>query len=324
MDAGGGMQFGIRGELEVRRGGRPVVLQGGGQRALLAALLLQANRRVPVERLIDELWGPEAGAGAIKRLQVAVSRLRRALDPGAEHGRGEPVLATESGGYVLRVAPEALDAECFERLVGEGRRARDAGRPETAGQTLRAALGLWRGPALADVSYERFAQSEIGRLEELRLVARESRIEADLRLGRHVELVAELEALAAEHPDREHVTGQLMLVLYRSGRQADALAAFQRTRAYLAEDLGLEPAPALRALQEKVLNHDAALQGREPPRSPNGETPLAIPAGLSAGERFVGRAPELVCLRRRWEAATAGRPVVVLIEGPAGVGKSRL
>src|SRR4051794_29006766 len=154
MDAGGGMQFGILGALEVRRDGRPVVLQGGGQRALLAALLLHANRRVPVERLIDELWGPEAGAGAIKRLHVAVSRLRRALDPGAENGRGEPVLATESGGYVLRVAPEALDAECFERLVGEGRRALDDGRPETAGQTLRAALGLWRGPAPGDAAHE--------------------------------------------------------------------------------------------------------------------------------------------------------------------------
>src|SRR3954451_5926718 len=134
------MQFGILGALLVRRDGRPVVLRGGGQRALLAALLLHANRPVPVERLIDELWDPEASVGAIKRLQVAVSRLRRALDPAAADGRGEPVLPTESGGYVLRVPPEALDAECFERLVGEGRRALDAGRPETAGQTLRAAL----------------------------------------------------------------------------------------------------------------------------------------------------------------------------------------
>src|SRR4051794_13897505 len=164
MDTAHTMEFRILGPLEVSSGERRLALQGGAQRALLAALLLHANRPVSVERLIDELWGPDAGRGAVKRLQVAISRLRRVLAAASVDQRGDDVLATEAGGYQLRVAPGALDADRFYRLVAEGRCALEADRCQTAAETLRTALSLWRGPALSDVSYEAFAQVEIARL----------------------------------------------------------------------------------------------------------------------------------------------------------------
>jgi DNA-binding winged helix-turn-helix (wHTH) protein len=169
------VEFRILGPVDVWSGGRPLALQGEAQRALLAVLLLHANRPVSADRLIDELWGERAGAGAVKRLQVAISRLRRALGLSAERA-GDGVLATLPGGYVLRVGPEQLDSERFERLVAEGRRALEAQEPDVATVTLRAALELWRGPALSDVAFASFAQGHIARLEELRLVALEDRI----------------------------------------------------------------------------------------------------------------------------------------------------
>src|SRR6266508_6085138 len=238
--SGGGLiAFGILGPLEARRDGAPVELGTAKERALLAVLLLRANEVVSRDRLIDELWGDARPETAAHALEVYVSKLRRAL--------GHDVVETRAGGYALAVDPEAIDAIRFEGLFERGRAelARDTG---AAADLLRDALELWRGPALADVGYEEFAQTEIARLEELRLVALEERIEADLRLGRHTALVAELEALVREHPLRERLRRQVMLALYRSGRQADALKAYRVARETLLDELGLEPSVELREL----------------------------------------------------------------------------
>jgi predicted ATPase/DNA-binding SARP family transcriptional activator len=326
------VEFRILGPVDVWSGGRPLALQGEAQRALLAVLLLHANRPVSADRLIDELWGERAGAGAVKRLQVAISRLRRALGLSAERA-GDGVLATLPGGYVLRVGPEQLDSERFERLVAEGRRALEAQEPDVATATLRAALELWRGPALSDVAFASFAQGHIARLEELRLVALEDRIDADLALGRHARLIGELQALVTTHPERERLRGQLMLALYRSGRQAEALDAYRRARAWIVEELGLEPSPVLRNLQDAVLRQDADLQavprnGRaeasgpsDAPRRPEaawGRAARALPAPATA---LFGREADL----ERVTALLRDSAVrLVTLAGTGGVGKTRL
>jgi DNA-binding SARP family transcriptional activator len=218
------MEFRILGPLEVVRDGRVLQVGGGRQLALLAVLLLHANEAVSVDRLVEELWGETPPPTAAKIVRNSVSLLRKALGDAGE------LIRTHGQGYELVLAPGALDADRFERLLTEGRRALadcDAARSRAL---LEEALALWRGPALADFVYEPFAQRKIGRLDELRLSALEERIEADLRLGRHAELVAELEPLVREHPLRERLRGQLMLALYRSGRQAEALAAYQEGR----------------------------------------------------------------------------------------------
>jgi DNA-binding SARP family transcriptional activator len=203
------MKFRLLGPLEVAEQDRLLALGGRKQRSLLAVLLLQANEVVSTERLIDELWGESPPSTVGKSVQVYVSRLRKQL--------GGDRLITRAPGYLLRVDPSELDVACFERLLAEARRLD----PEPAAERLRKALGLWRGPALADLSYEPFAQSSIARLGELRLVALEQRIEAELAIGRHAELAGELDALVAQHPLRERLRGHLMLALYRSGRQAE-------------------------------------------------------------------------------------------------------
>jgi DNA-binding SARP family transcriptional activator len=252
------VRYGILGPVAVFHGERPVAVGGPRQVALLALLLVNANRGLSSDRLIEALWHDRGAAGALKRLQVAVARLRRALDPdGAQDGS---VLRTTVGGYLLAVAPGELDAEVFQARVEEGRRLLDAGDPRGAREALREALAIWRGPPLAEVAYEEFAQTEIRRLEELRLTALEARVESELQLGERAALVGELEALVAAHPTRERLAAQLMLALYRGGRQGDALEVFARTRAYLSGQLGLEPGPALQALQAKVLAQSPALQ----------------------------------------------------------------
>src|SRR5829696_2436874 len=246
------MEFRILGSLDVRAEAGPVTPAGAKPRALLAMLLLHANEPVSADRVAIALWGEDAPAGAVKTLQVHVSRLRRAL--------GEPdVLATTPGGYRLRVLPGELDADCFEQLAAEGQRALADGAAERAAGLLREALSLWRGPALADVAFEAFAQAEIGRLEEERLTALEARAEADLALGRHAQLAGELAQLVAAHPLRERLCGQLMLALYRSGRQADALQAYRDARDALVDRLGIEPGPELRELERAILAQDPAL-----------------------------------------------------------------
>jgi DNA-binding SARP family transcriptional activator len=251
------MVFRILGPLEVWAEGGEVSLGGPKQRALLAVLLLHSNEVVAADRLIEELWGEDSPERAAAALRVNVSRLRKALP--------QDVLATRSPGYVVRVEPDQLDLHRFERLVDEGRGLRGRGLPTDASERLREALSLWRGPALADFAYESFAQAAIARLEEIRLAAVELRIDADLVLGRHGELVGELEALVAEHPLRERLQMYLMTALYRSGRQAEALDAYQDARRALVDELGIDPSPALQELEQAILRQDAALDVEAPP-----------------------------------------------------------
>jgi DNA-binding SARP family transcriptional activator len=248
------VEFRILGPVEARADGRVLDLAGSRQRALLAVLLLRRGSPLPRDQLVDDLWGGEARAGAVKALQVAVSRLRRALGDEARR------LVTTPHGYVIEVAPGELDLERFETLCEEGRRALDAGDPVHAAQRLRTALAEWRGQALSGLSFEPFAPTEVVRLEALRAAALEDRIEADLRAGRHGELIAELEALVARHPLRERLRGQLMLALYRAGRQSDALASYRQSVRTFDTELGLRPGPELERLEGAILSHDPALR----------------------------------------------------------------
>ena len=265
------MEFRILGPLDVVEDGRSLELGGPKQRALLAALLLRANEVVSQDALIDDLWGATPPATAAKTLQAYVSRLRKAL---AEESRERPIaLETKGHGYVLRVPAGSLDADAFQRGLTDGRQALARDEPTLAAELLREALDLWRGPALADLAYESFAQPEIARLEELRLTALEERIDADLALGREDELIGELEPLVERHPLRERLRGQLMLALYRAGRQAEALRVYQDARQHLAAELGLEPGEGLRRLERQILEQDPAL-GHSSRRS----RPALVPA----------------------------------------------
>ena len=237
---------------------RSASLGGAKQRALLAILAIHANEVLSTDRLIHELWPEQPPASALNTLQGYVSRLRRALDPDGTNG-SQPVISFRSPGYVLSVRPEQLDVRRFERLVEEGADRAARGEEIEAAHVFRTALELWRGPALADFTYESFAQAEIARLEELRLKAIEDRIDADLACGRNGELVSELEGLVADHPLRERLRGQLMLALYRGGRQGDALSVYRDTRKTLDEQLGVEPTPALRERERAILAQDPAL-----------------------------------------------------------------
>jgi DNA-binding SARP family transcriptional activator len=249
------MDFRILGPLEVHgEGGQVLRLPSGRHRALLALLLLHANEVVPTDRLIDELWGAEPTENAPTALYGYISQLRKALREG-----GRQVLHTRAPGYLIELEREQLDATRAERLVAAGRAALREGEPAQAAPTLRDALALWRGPPLSEFAYEPFAQAEIRRLEELRLAALEERIEADLALGSHRDVIAELEALVAENPLRERVRRQLMLALYRAGRQAEALATYQAARHALVEELGIEPSRPLQELEQAILRQDPAL-----------------------------------------------------------------
>ena len=296
------MDFRLLGPLEVAEHDRSVVLGGVKQRALLAVLLLHANDVVSTEQLVDEVWGESPPATVAKSIQVYVSRLRKQL--------GEGRLVTRAPGYLLRVDPSELDVACFERLAAE---AEDA-QPKVAGEKLRRALALWRGPPLADLAYEPFARAEIARLEELRAAALEQRIEADLALGRHSQLVGELEGLVTEHPLRERLRGQLMLCLYRCGRQAEALESYQAARRVLVEELGIEPGRQLRELHQAILRQDPGLD-----LAPVAESPHEAPRGA-----FVGRVFELAELMAGLDDAFAGHGRLFLVVGEPGIGKSRL
>ena len=252
------MIFRILGPLEAEADGRVLRLGGGKQRALLAMLLLSANEVVPRDRLIEGLWGESPPDTAQTALQVHVSQLRKVLEPA--RGRNEPeVLLTRPPGYLIRLEPEALDLLRFERLLREGRSAFATDDPQAAAERLGEALALWRGQPLADLDSAPFARLESLRLDELRLAAFEERIDAELALGRHAGVVAELEALVAKHPLRERLRGQLILALYRCGRQSAALETYQAGRRRLSEELGLEPGEALQRLERAILNHDPSL-----------------------------------------------------------------
>jgi class 3 adenylate cyclase len=245
------MEFRILGPLEISGAEGAVALGGARQRALLALLLIRANQIVPADVLIDELWGSEVPQNAANALQAVVSRVRKAI--------GDDRLHSQAPGYVLEIAPGELDLDRFEQLVAEARASLARGDAAGASAGLSRALDLWRGPPLADFLYEPFAQREIARLEELRLAALEERFEADLGLGRHAALVGELEALLAAQPSRERLRAQLMLALYRSGRQAEALDCYQAGRRAAVEELGIEPMRELRDLEAAILRQDPAL-----------------------------------------------------------------
>ena len=298
------MEFRILGPLEAFDGDRAIALGGTRQRALLAMLLLEAPRVVSTDRLIDELWPDERGAE--KALQVAVSRLRKTL--------GRDLIVTRPPGYELRVDAADLDLGRFEEFAAQGRAALAAGDAELASGKLDEALAQWRGPALADLAHEAFGQTEIARLEDLRDSAQEDRIAARLELGHEAELVPELRELIARRPLRERLRGQLMLALYRSGRQAEALDAYARARAELVEELGIEPGRELRELHEAILRQEPELDRAAAP----------APAPEPARSTFVGRRRELDQLEAGLESALHGRGRVALVAGEPGVGKSRL
>src|SRR5690242_19519508 len=287
---GRSLEFGILGPVAAWNDGRELPLGGAKQRSLLAVLLLRPNELVPTPRIVDELWGEQPPATAVKTVQVFVSHLRKVL--------GDGTLETQPGGYVVKVAPGSLDCQRFESLLDDGRRLLGEGDARQAGELLRKALALWRGPPLADFQYESFARNEIGRLDELRLVACELRLEADLALGRHAEVVGELEALVRDQPLRERPRRLLMLALYRSGRQADALAVYQEARSRLVDELGLDPGPALQELEKAILRQDAALDlpvaapppppAAPPPPAPRrAEQPPEPPADVREGRKTV-------------------------------------
>ena len=269
------MEFRLLGPVEAVRDDRPVPLGGAKPRALLALLLLHANEVVPRERLIEALWPERAPGEAEHSLDVQISRLRKAFGPDA-------LLRTRSGGYVLEVEPEAIDASRFERLLDAGRDANAADEPHEALEALERALGLWRGDALGDLAYEEFTRPDAERLDQLRLVATEERIDAELAMGRHDTLIAELEALTARHPLRERLLEQLMLALYRAGRQAEALRAYSDARRRLVDELGIEPGPALRELEQAILRQDPGLDAPRPRSATRRVRALAGAGALAA------------------------------------------
>jgi peptide/nickel transport system substrate-binding protein len=269
------MRFLVLGPLEVDADDGPVVLGGQKERLLLAQLLTRPNQVVPVEALVGGLWGEHPPLTAAKTLQSHVVRLRRALEPARARGAAGEVLVTREPGYLLRVATGALDAARFEELSAAGRRALGDGSVELAGSLLREALALWRGRAFEEFLDADFGAAESDRLAELRLVALEDRIEANLRLGSHRELVAELEGLVRKYPLRERLWAQLLLALYRSGRQADALLAYQRARSVLVEELGIDPGAELRRLHTAILAQDPELELPAPAEAgPSPEVPF--------------------------------------------------
>jgi predicted ATPase/DNA-binding SARP family transcriptional activator len=305
------VQVRLLGPLEVfDDDGVAVAVSGAKLRALLARLALDPGRPVPPDRLLDDIWGSDLPETARNALQVLVSKLRQLL--------GRDVVVHRSGGYLLDVPAHSVDIADFERLAAAGRAAFDTGDHERAVSLFEAALGIWRGAPLADFAYEEFAQPLIGRLGEARVVVEEDRVEAALALGRHAALIGDIESLVAEYPLRERLRGQLMLALYRSGRQAEALRAFQYARQMLNNELGLEPSPELRRLEAAILAQDPALElagGASPkPASPRRRSNL--PVSLTP---LVGRVAELAALRE----LLRDRRLVTLI-GPGGVGKTRL
>jgi DNA-binding SARP family transcriptional activator/predicted negative regulator of RcsB-dependent stress response len=320
------MQFRLLGPLEVWDGDERVDLGGAKQRALLALLLLQANRTVPRTQVINWLWDREPPRTAGDLVHAYVSRLRRALRPCT----GEPSaqrLRTQPSGYLLKVEPDELDLDRFERLVDQAQQGMAAGDLELAAGILRQALGLWHGSALANLPTTLAVDAERARLEEARLVALEERLEVDLRLGRHAQLVGELEALVASYPDRERLQHQLMLALYRSGRQTKALTVYRNTRQMLVEELGLEPSPALQQLERAILRADPALEPALPTASATLDEPgprhgsCQLPPDI---EDFTGREAVVAEVQQLLERDRRTAIVISAIAGKAGVGKTAL
>jgi DNA-binding SARP family transcriptional activator/Tfp pilus assembly protein PilF len=317
-NAAAGVEFCLLGPLLVRRGSEVIPLPSGKQRVVLATLLLAGSAVVSHDGLIEALWGARPPASARAALQNHLSRLRQALSR-----LGIDRVSTEPGGYAISVDPGELDAARFESLVREARQASGEHDWDTAANQLRGALSLWRGEALADVPSESLAAREVPRLTELRMTALEARIDADLHLGRHAELIGELRQLTSVHPLRERLHAMLMLALYRNGQQADALAAYQRARTTLIEELGAEPGPELRQFEQRILTADPELSAA-PDWQPS-KVPRQLPAPVW---HFAGRQRELAALTTMLTnaagARSAGRVAIATIDGPPGIGKTAL
>jgi ABC-type transport system substrate-binding protein/DNA-binding SARP family transcriptional activator len=316
------IDYRLLGPIEAGVNGDALDIGGQKQRALLAILVLSANQPVSRDVLVDRLWGERPPAGAQHTLEVYVSRLRKALEPVA----GGPVVLTRSGAYLLRAPSDHIDVCRFERLAAEGRRALAASKPGQAAADLRGALALWRGAPLADVGDEPFAQADIGRLEELRAGVIEDRIEADLALGHHAHVVGELEALVAAQPLRERLCEQLMIALYRCGRQAEALAAYRSARRLLVEELGIEPGPGLKRVERAILEQDVSL---EPPPRPPGppaidpegpERPPPVAAAYRARLLTAAGAMLACTLALLMGGSSGSRGPASLVAGPDTVG----
>ncbi len=332
------MQFDILGPLQVLDAGRPLVLGRPKQRAVLAILLVHAGTVVSLDRLVEELWGPQSPPQALASVQAYVSHLRRLLEPQRAPGAPAAVLVNQAPGYRIVVGADDLDAARFEALARTGHDLLQQGPAARAAETLEEALGLWRGPVLADLADASFVQAERTRLDDLRLTALEDRLSADLRIGRHTRVVAELEQLTGEQPFRERLQGLRMIALYRCGRQAEALQSFQQFRVQLREELGLDPGQALRDLERDVLCQAPALDwtaasadrpgapgpapaaAPDPSRSP---VPTADAEGPAPGS-LVGRDAHLQVVDRALAGTATGRGRIVLVAGEPGIGKTRL
>src|SRR2546425_4839678 len=304
------MDYRSLGPLEALDGERQLPLGGARQRAVLAVLLLHGNETLTRDVIVDELWGEDAPPTAAKVLQNCVSALRKELPP--------DTIRTVGGAYSITLEPGELDRDRFERLLAEGRAALEAGDQADAAEQFRRALALWRGAPLSDFSYEGFAQDEIKRLEELHVAALEDRIEAELALGHHDELVPELEALVTRHPLRERLRGQLMLALYRAGRQAEALESYRAARRTLLAELGIEPGRALRELEQAILAQVPALDAAKRQQQP------VLRPGRAAASPLEGHAEELELLEAGLDDALAGRGRLFVVVGDATTGKTRL
>jgi predicted ATPase/DNA-binding SARP family transcriptional activator len=308
------VEFRVLGPLEVVVNGERAGLSAGAERALVELHLLNAGRVISASSLVDALWGENPPANAANALQGRISRLRRAL---VAVGLPETLVVTRRPGYMLDVDPDHVDAHRFARLVGEARRLTDQGRSAEARRLYDEALGLWPGDAAPEFGAHDWGRGEASRLTELRLAAIEERIDLDLAAGRHKDVAAELEALTARLPLRERLHGQLMLALYRSGRQADALAAYQRLRQTLGDELGLDPSAELRALEQAILRQEPQLQAPARAVAATGAAnPHNLPGRLTS---FIGRRDELSEVRR----LVAGHRLVTLT-GPGGSGKTSL
>ncbi len=300
------IRFSLLGPVEAHRDGVRVPLGGPKQRAVLAVLLLNANRTVQVSQIVDGVWGERPPQRAVNTVQVYVSALRRALEPRPPGDPADRLLTTRGTGYMLRADERSLDLLEFLAAAADGRRASSEGRHADAAARLRHALGLWRGRALADVADEPFAEAELAALEETRLATVEARAAADLAAGRDAELIAELRTLVAEHPLRERFRGLLAEALYRAGRQADALEVFRDARAVLAEELGVDPSPELQALERTILNQGELGRAHRDGRpflvlTESGGDQRVIPLEAGRSPMTIGRRPANdICLS--WDA----------------------